>query len=234
VSGQQHAPAALYPGERPGTHFTGTELPDSQFTSVVTRFRWNAVSQSAQNSVACVPYSFYGIKWNRIHACTIKLCGFLTVGNALVKSVYCVTGCSTICTVIFHFSVPEHTLLIIIIITSSSGSIIIWMSIVTGLFFLILLLNQRWSPPLRLQASHCSTFRTMCDVPSIAVFCSEYIIIIIIIISHFLIVSARSKAWVCSRRLPVLWIRIPPEAWMSVVSVVYCQVEVCATGWSLV
>ena len=26
-------------------------------------------------------------------------------------------------------------------------------------FFLALLLNQRWSPPLRLQASHCSTFR---------------------------------------------------------------------------
>ena len=48
-------------------------------------------------------------------------------------------------------------------------------------------------PPLRLQASHCSTFRIMCDVPSIAVFCSEsvecfpgtaskFIIIIIIII----------------------------------------------------
>ena len=42
-------------------------------------------------------------------------------------------------------------------------------------FFLVLLLNQRWSPPLRLQASHCSTFRIMCDVPSMAVFCSEYI-----------------------------------------------------------
>ena len=40
-------------------------------------------------------------------------------------------------------------------------------------FFLVLLLNQQWSPPLRLQASHCSTFRIMCDVPSIAVFCSE-------------------------------------------------------------
>jgi len=50
----------------------------------------------------------------------------------------------------------------------------IWMSLVTGLFFLVLLLNQRWSSPLRLQASHCSTFRIMCDVPSIAVFCSEF------------------------------------------------------------
>ena len=51
----------------------------------------------------------------------------------------------------------------------------ICMSPVTGLFFLVLFLNQRWSPPLRLQVSHCSTFRIMCDVPSIAVFCSESI-----------------------------------------------------------
>ena len=29
--------------------------------------------------------------------------------------------------------------------------------------------------PVRLQASHCSTFRIMCDIPSIAVFCSESI-----------------------------------------------------------
>ena len=32
-----------------------------------------------------------------------------------------------------------------------------------------------YNPPLRLQASHCSTFCIMCDVPSIAVFCSESI-----------------------------------------------------------
>ena len=51
----------------------------------------------------------------------------------------------------------------------------IWLSLVTGIFFSVLLLNQQWSPPLRLQASHCSTFRIMCDVPSIAVFCSESI-----------------------------------------------------------
>ena len=49
------------------------------------------------------------------------------------------------------------------------------MSLVTGLSFLVLLLNQRLSPTLRLQVSHCSTFRIMCDVPSIAVFCSESI-----------------------------------------------------------
>ena len=35
-------------------------------------------------------------------------------------------------------------------------------SLVAGLFFLVLLLNQRWSPPLSLQASHCNTFRIMC------------------------------------------------------------------------
>ena len=51
----------------------------------------------------------------------------------------------------------------------------IWICLVTGLFFLVLLLNQQWSQPLRLQASHCSTFRIMCDVPSIAVFCNESI-----------------------------------------------------------
>jgi hypothetical protein len=49
------------------------------------------------------------------------------------------------------------------------------MSLVTGLFFLVLLLNQQWTAPLRLQASHCSTFRIMCDV---------IIIIIIIIITE--------------------------------------------------
>ena len=49
------------------------------------------------------------------------------------------------------------------------------MSLVTGLFFLVLHLNQWSSPPLRLQVSHCRTFRVMCDVPSIAVFCSESI-----------------------------------------------------------
>ena len=48
-------------------------------------------------------------------------------------------------------------------------------SLVTGLFFPVLLLNQRWSPPLTLQASQCSTFRNICDIPSIAVFCSESI-----------------------------------------------------------
>ena len=49
------------------------------------------------------------------------------------------------------------------------------MCLVTGLFFPVLLLNQRWSPPLTLQASHCSTFSIICDVTSTTVFCSESI-----------------------------------------------------------
>ena len=48
-------------------------------------------------------------------------------------------------------------------------------SFVTGFFFLVLLLNQQKSPLLRLHVSDCSTFRIKCNVPSIAVFCSEYI-----------------------------------------------------------
>ena len=75
------------------------------------------------------------------------------------------------------------------------------MSLVTGLFFLILLLNQRWSPPLRLQTSHCSTFRIMCDVPSRAVF----IIIIIIgccVIAHSCLACFR-VCFVCLCVVPV-------------------------------
>ena len=62
--------------------------------------------------------------------------------------------------------------MVLLLLSSSSSSSL---SLVTGLFFLVLLLNQWWSPPLRLQVSYCSTFRIMCDVPSIAVFFSESI-----------------------------------------------------------
>ena len=41
------------------------------------------------------------------------------------------------------------------------------------LSFLVLLLSLRCSPLLLLQVSDSSTFHIMCDVPSIAVFCSE-------------------------------------------------------------
>jgi hypothetical protein len=47
------------------------------------------------------------------------------------------------------------------------------LSLVTGLIFLLLLLSQRWSPPLRLHVSDYSILRIMCDVPISAVFCSE-------------------------------------------------------------
>jgi len=52
--------------------------------------------------------------------------------------------------------------------------LLILLSLVTGLFSPVILLNQQQSPPLRLQVSHCSTFRIMCD-PSVGVFCSESI-----------------------------------------------------------
>jgi hypothetical protein len=52
-------------------------------------------------------------------------------------------------------------------------------------------------------------------------------------------IEGRSQ-WPCglrrgsaAARLLGLWVRIPPRAWMPVVSVVCCQVEVCAWGWSL-
>ena len=44
-----------------------------------------------------------------------------------------------------------------------------------GPYYVYLLFNQRWSLPLRLQVSHCSAVRIMCDVPSTAVFCSASI-----------------------------------------------------------
>ena len=50
--------------------------------------------------------------------------------------------------------------------------IIIIIVIITGIFFLVLLLNQQWSPLLRPQVLDCSTSE-LCDVPSIAAFCSE-------------------------------------------------------------
>jgi hypothetical protein len=49
------------------------------------------------------------------------------------------------------------------------------LSLVSGLFFLVLLLSQRRFPPLRPQVSDRSTFRIVCGVPSIAVFCNECI-----------------------------------------------------------
>jgi hypothetical protein len=39
---------------------------------------------------------------------------------------------------------------------------------------------------------------------------------------------------IAATRLLTLWVRVPPGAWISVVSVVCCQVEVSATSLSLV
>jgi len=46
-------------------------------------------------------------------------------------------------------------------------------------------------------------------------------------------VAAQAKVWVCSRWLAVIVVLIPPVAWMSVMSVVCCQVEAFPKGRSL-
>ena len=73
--------------------------------------------------------------------------------------------------------------------------IIIIISLVTVLFFLVVPLNQRWSPPLRLQTSHCSTFRIM-----------YFIIIIIIIICYYFIIILLLLNWMRLR------VHVPTDA----------------------
>ena len=51
----------------------------------------------------------------------------------------------------------------------------IWMSLVTGISSRYFSWTSGDPQPLTLQASHCSTFRITCDVPSIAAFYSESI-----------------------------------------------------------
>jgi hypothetical protein len=72
----------------------------------------------------------------------------------------------------YYGPVTVQSIIVIIIIII----IMLLLSLVTGLCSPVLLfLNQRWSSPLRLQISDYSIFRIMCDVPSMAVFCSETI-----------------------------------------------------------
>jgi hypothetical protein len=47
-------------------------------------------------------------------------------------------------------------------------------------------------------------------------------------------VVARCEAWGCERSLAGVAVSNPVGAWMSVVNVLCCQVQVCASGWSLV
>ena len=44
------------------------------------------------------------------------------------------------------------------------------------------------------------------------------------------VVAGPSKACVSAACLLGLRVRIPPGTWMSLASVVFCQVEVCSTG----
>jgi hypothetical protein len=65
---------------------------------------------------------------------------------------------------------------------------------------------------------------------------SFHILLISNIYNEPISVAARSKAWVCGRSLTGIGGSNPAErhGCLSLVSVVCCQVEVCATGWSLV
>ena len=49
------------------------------------------------------------------------------------------------------------------------------MFLVTGPLFPVCFLNQRWTPSLRFQVSHCCAFHIICDAPRIAVFCEKSI-----------------------------------------------------------
>ena len=106
--------------------------------------------------------SFIKISWTQFLAGTGQEAG---VGHKaaceMISSIQSLSFCPL--TELYQCSISIVSIIIIIIII-----IIMLSSFVTGLF-----LNQWWSPPLRLQASHCSTLCIMCDVLSIAVFCSE-------------------------------------------------------------
>ena len=71
---------------------------------------------------------------------------------------------------LFYNWIPalQCTLLLLVLL------LLLLMSLVTGLVFLVLLLNQRWSPTLRLYI-HTAVLSVLCVMndPSIAVFCSE-------------------------------------------------------------
>jgi len=68
----------------------------------------------------------------------------------------------------------------------------------------------------------------------------ELITVINLLYNKVIYISRRSQ-WTrglrrgsTAARLLRLWVRIPPGAWMSVLTVVCWQVEVSTTGWSLV
>jgi hypothetical protein len=66
-------------------------------------------------------------------------------------------------------------IIIIIIIIIVMLVLLFLLLLLTVLFSLTFLLKQSWSQPLMLRFSLGTTIRIMCNVPSIAVFCSECI-----------------------------------------------------------
>jgi hypothetical protein len=80
---------------------------------------------------------------------------------------------------------PNSVIIIIIIIIIIITVVVVLLSQV--FFTLVPLLLSQWSTQsLRLQVSGCNTFLTMCDVPSMAVFCRESVVCYPCSVSRFL------------------------------------------------
>jgi hypothetical protein len=59
----------------------------------------------------------------------------------------------------------------------------------------LLLLNQWWTPPLRLQASACSTFLMVCYVPSMAVFLRNLLSVVLVFFTHIFVNFCLQFRW---------------------------------------
>jgi hypothetical protein len=100
---------------------------------------------------------------------------------------------------------------------------------------------RHWDPPLDLFyniGNHSVSTLMSCIVRVFFIYLLEsnqthWLVFNIILFTVPIPVAARSKAWVCGRSLAGIAVRIPPGAVISV-SFECCQVEVSASGWSLV
>jgi len=128
------------------------------------------------HSLATVTYKDYLSRIFNLHKNQ-----FLNVWNVIWKWSSLLCACALWCQW-FHISHALNLYCKVFIFQSLLGFFLYYycyylvvLSFVTGLFFLVLLLNQQWFPLLRLHVSYCSTFDILCDVPITAVFFSEYI-----------------------------------------------------------
>ena len=77
--------------------------------------------------------------------------------------------------------------------------------LVTGLFSPAFLLNQRWSPPLKVQYSDCNTSRITCDFPSTVVFVQNILNFLQMWLSNFSLNFLSLFRWL---RLLLVWSNI--------------------------